>query len=125
VIRGALVGTAKPAKGLNGDGTAPVEAQGGGTVDIEAATATKVIASPTTLTFGRALGAVKVSRVLTLTNTSGATVHVSLSLANDGEGADGASIKLAGAPRGWRSPRARACPCRSPCERTGCPRRRR
>ena len=101
VIRGALVGTANSARGLDGDGTAPVEAQGGGAVDVEAAMATNVIASPATLTFGLARSSrVKVNRVLTLTNTSGATIHVSLSLGNDGEGADGATIRLGGAPSG-------------------------
>jgi minor extracellular serine protease Vpr len=101
VVRGALVGTAKPVDASGGGDTAPVEAQGGGSVDVAAAAATKVVASPASLTFGLARAArAKVSRVLTLTNTTAATIHVSLSLGRDGEGGDGASIALLGAPSG-------------------------
>ena len=39
VVRAALVGTAAPAKAVNGEDIAPVEAQGGGAVDVAAATA--------------------------------------------------------------------------------------
>ncbi len=82
VVRGALVGTARPVG--EGDGPAPVEAQGGGTVDIAAATAATVVAEPASLAFGLARAPdVTVKRVLTLANTGKATEHVSLSLARD------------------------------------------
>jgi minor extracellular serine protease Vpr len=95
VVRGALVGTARPVG--EGDGPAPVEAQGGGTVDIAAATAATVVAEPASLAFGLARAPdVTVKRVLTLANTGKATEHVSLSLARDG-GGDGAKVTLDGA----------------------------
>ena len=95
-------------------------------VDIAAAMAATVVASPASLTFGLARASrVNVNRVLTLTNTSRATIHVSVSLGRDGEGADGATISARGRAVGPRDrPGRERCPSRSRCGPTGCPRRR-
>jgi subtilisin family serine protease len=97
IVRGALVGTASAVRDLEGSGVAAVEAQGGGAVDLAAASAATVVAEPASLSFGLARAPrVSVKRVLTLANTSKSTVHVSLSLTRDGD--DGSSVALAGAP---------------------------
>jgi subtilisin family serine protease len=99
LVRGALVGSTKAVGGGEGDGPAAVEAQGGGAVDVAAATAATVVAEPTSLTFGLARATdVTVKRVLTLANTGTATVHVSVSLSRDGNGDDDSTIALEGAP---------------------------
>ena len=96
LVRGALVGTASAVG--EGDGPAPVEAQGGGAVDIAAASDATVVAEPASLTFGLARAPdVSVKRVLTLANTGAATANVSISLLRDG-GDDGSTVSLAGAP---------------------------
>ena len=98
IVRGALVGTAT-AVGGGGDGPAAVEAQGGGAVDPAGAVATSVVAEPSSLTFGLARAAsVKVSRVLTLANTSGSTVHVSIAFSRDRVDDGDAAVALTGAP---------------------------
>jgi hypothetical protein len=97
-VRGALVGTARAVRDLEGDSAAPVEAQGGGSVNVAAASAATVVAEPSSLSFGLARAPrVSVKRVLTLANTSKATVHVTVSLTRDG-GDDGSSVSLSGAP---------------------------
>ncbi|HET6171929.1 MAG TPA: S8 family serine peptidase [Gaiellales bacterium] len=97
-VRGALVGTAN-AVGGSGDGPAAVEAQGGGTVDPAGAVAATVVAEPSSLSFGLARAATaKVSRVLTLENTSSSTVHVSVALSRDRVDDGDASVSLSGAP---------------------------
>ena len=99
IVRGALVGSATQVGGGEGDAPAPVEAQGGGALDVAAAKAATVVAEPASLTFGLARAAeVSVERVLTLANTGSATAHVSISLRRDGDGDDGSSVSLAGAP---------------------------
>jgi subtilisin family serine protease len=98
VVRGALVGTARAVRDLEGDGAAPVEAQGGGAVNLAAASAATVVAEPSSISFGLARAPrVSVKRLLTLANTGKATMHVTLSLARDGDD-DGAAVSLAGAP---------------------------
>ncbi len=97
VVRGALVGSAT-AVGGDGDGPAAVEAQGGGAVNPARAVAASVVAEPASLSFGLARAAsVKISRVLTLANTSGSTVSVSLSLSRDKVDDGDASVALTGA----------------------------
>jgi subtilisin family serine protease len=99
LVRGALVGSAKAVGGGEGDGPAPVEAQGGGAVDVAGATDATVVAEPTSLSFGLARSAgVTVKRVLTVANTGPATVHVSVSLSRDGNGDGDSRIVLQGAP---------------------------
>ena len=98
VVRGALVGTADEVRDEEGDGTAPVEAQGGGSVDVAAASAAKVVAEPASLSFGLARAPnVSIKRVLTLANAGKASVRVSVSLVRDGSD-DGSSVELEGAP---------------------------
>jgi hypothetical protein len=99
LVRGALVGTATRAGGGEGDGPAPVEAQGGGAVNVAAASEATVVATPATLTFGLARRSqVGIKRVLTLANTSKATVHVAVTLVRDGGADDGSSVSLGGGP---------------------------
>ena len=100
VVRGALVGTASPVGGGEGDGDAPVEAQGGGAVDIGAAESATVVAEPTSLTFGLARArTVAIKRVLTLENTGKAPVHITVTLKRDGDGDSGSNVTLGGAPK--------------------------
>jgi subtilisin family serine protease len=98
IVRGALVGTATAVPG-EGDGPAAVEAQGGGAVSSAGAVAASVVAEPSSLTFGLArASSVKVSRVLTLANTSSSTVHVSIALSRDRADDGDASVTLTGVP---------------------------
>jgi subtilisin family serine protease len=98
VVRGALVGTSRAVRDDEGDGAAPVEAQGGGEVDVAAASAATVVAEPASLSFGLARAPrVSVKRVLTLANAGNAPVRVSVSLVRDGSD-DGSSVTLAGVP---------------------------
>ena len=99
VVRSALVGSAHPVGGGESDGAAPVEAQGGGSLNIGGAEATTVVAEPSSLTFGLARATkVSVKRVLTLANTGKALVHVTVTLARDGNGDGDSKITLGGAP---------------------------
>lgn len=96
VVRGALVGTARAVESADGEGPAPVEAQGGGAVDIAAATRATVVAEPASLTFGLARASqVGLKRVLTLANAGTASARVSLALTRDGDDG-GASVSLSG-----------------------------
>ena len=97
-VRGALVGTATAVPG-EGDGPAPVEAQGGGAVNPDAAVAATVVAEPTSLSFGLArAGSVKISRVLTLANTGSSTAHVAIALTRDHADDGDASVTLTDVP---------------------------
>ena len=98
LVRGALVGTATRVGGSDG-GPAPVEAQGGGAVNVAEASTARVVATPATLTFGLARRSqVGIKRVLTLANTTKATIHVAVTLVRDGGADDGSSVSLDGAP---------------------------
>ncbi len=98
VVRGALVGTARAVRDEEGDGAAPVEAQGGGSVNLAAASEATVVAEPASLSFGLARApSVSVKRVLTLANPGKEPVRVSVSLLRDGSD-DGSSVTLEGAP---------------------------
>ena len=98
VVRGALVGTARAVRDEEGDTAAPVEAQGGGSVNVAAASAATVVAEPASLSFGLARAPqVSVKRVLTLANTSTSSLRVSVSLLRDGSD-DGSSVTLDGEP---------------------------
>ena len=95
--------TARAVRGGEGDGAAPVEAQGGGSVSVAAASAATVVAEPSSISFGLARAPrVSVKRVLTLANTGKATVHVTVSLTRDGDD-DGADSRSPARPRSWRS----------------------
>ena len=97
-MQGALVGTATAAAGT-GDAPAAVEAQGGGVVSPAGAVAASLVAEPSSLSFGLARApSVKVSRVLTLANTSSSTAHVSIALSRDRVDDGDASVALTGVP---------------------------
>jgi minor extracellular serine protease Vpr len=98
-VRGALVGSGRQVGGGEGDGAAPVEAEGGGSVSVGNAEAATIVAEPASITFGLARARkVSVKRVLTLANTSTATVHVSIKLMRDGDGDGDSKLSLGGAP---------------------------
>jgi hypothetical protein len=98
IVQGALVGTATAAAGT-GDGPAAVEAQGAGVVSPAGAVAASLVAEPSSLSFGLARApSVKVSRVLTLANTSSSTAHVSIALSRDRVDDGDASVALTGVP---------------------------
>jgi minor extracellular serine protease Vpr len=98
IVQGALVGTATAAAGT-GDAPAAVEAQGGGVVSPAGAVAASLVAEPSSLSFGLARApSVKVSRVLTLANTSSSTAHVSIALSRDRVDDGDASVALTGVP---------------------------
>jgi subtilisin family serine protease len=88
-LKGLLVGTARP---LTGD---PVTAQGSGNVDVGAAVAGELAASPATLSLGRSSGAGwRVKASLTLTNLSTRVVRASLSVRTQDEGAAAVDFSL-------------------------------
>ena len=97
-VRAALVGSAHPVDAASADGatgTAGVERQGGGSVDIAAASATTLFAAPSALSFGAVTGTTAtVTRPLALTNHGAAPVTVALSLTPDGAADAGATAAL-------------------------------
>ena len=81
-LHGLLVGTAQQ---LSFD---PVTAQGAGLVDVGAATAGEIAASPSTLALGRSTGAGwRVGAAFTLTNLSTRRLHLKLAVRTQDEGA--------------------------------------
>jgi hypothetical protein len=88
-LKGLLVGTARL---VAGD---PVTAQGSGNVDVGAAVAGELAASPATLSLGRSSGAGwRVKAPLTLTNLSTRTVHATLAIHTQDEGAAAVDFSL-------------------------------
>ena len=88
-LHGLLVGTARQ---LSGD---PVTAQGAGLVDVGAATAGEVAASPSTLALGRSTGAGwRVNASFTLTNLSTRRIVVNLGMRTQDEGAAAVDFSL-------------------------------
>ncbi len=86
-LKGLLAGSARP---LSSD---PVTAQGAGLVDVGGAAATEVVASPTSIPFGRATSTSwKTSQQLELRNVSVRRLRLSLAFAVASEGA--ASVQL-------------------------------
>ena len=81
-LKGLLVGTARP---LAAD---PITAQGAGNIDVGAAVAGELAASPSTLALGRSSGAGwRVKASLTLTNLSTRTVRTTIAVRTQDEGA--------------------------------------
>jgi subtilisin family serine protease len=81
-LSGLLVGSAHQLP------TDPVTVQGGGLIDVGAATAGEVAASPSTLALGRSTGpGWRVKASFTVTNLSTRTLHVSLGARTQDEGA--------------------------------------
>jgi minor extracellular serine protease Vpr len=81
-LSGLLVGSAQQLP------TDPVTLQGAGLVDVGSATAGEVAASPSTLAFGRSTGAGwRVKASFTVTNLSTRTLHLSLGIRTQDEGA--------------------------------------
>jgi subtilisin family serine protease len=88
-LKGLLVGTARQ---LQLD---PVAAQGSGNVDLGAAVAGELAASPATLAFGRSSGAGwRVQASFTLTNLSTRAVHVAVGVRTQDEGAAAVDFSL-------------------------------
>jgi hypothetical protein len=88
-LKGLLVGTARP---VIGD---PVTSQGSGSVDVGAAVAGELAASPATLSLGRSSGAGwRVKASLTLTNLSTRTVLATLAVRTQDEGAAAVDFSL-------------------------------
>ena len=88
-LSGLLVGSAQP---LPAD---PVTHQGAGLVDVGAATAGEVAASPSTLALGRSTGAGwRVKASFTVTNLSTRTLHVALGVRTQDEGAAAVDLHL-------------------------------
>ena len=96
-LRGALVGTASAtgAKSATGLVLDPVEAQGGGAVDPVAASATSLVAAPTSLSYGLA-GSDPFSGTLPLVlqNVSDQPVSVHLGFVQDGVGDAGITADI-------------------------------
>jgi subtilisin family serine protease len=91
-LRGALVGTASATgvQGPTGLTLDPVEAQGAGAADTEAASATALVATPTSLSFGLAgSDPFSASQPVVLQNVSDQPVSVHLGFVRDGAGDDG------------------------------------
>jgi minor extracellular serine protease Vpr len=81
-LKGLLVGTARP---LTAD---PITSQGAGNIDVGASVAGELAASPSTLALGRSTGAGwRVKASFTLTNLSTRTVHASVGVRTQDEGA--------------------------------------
>jgi minor extracellular serine protease Vpr len=88
-LKGLLVGTARQIQ------LDPVAVQGSGNVDLGAAVAGELAASPATLAFGRSSGAGwGVHASFTVTNLSTRTVHVSLGVRTQDEGAAAVDFSL-------------------------------
>jgi minor extracellular serine protease Vpr len=88
-LKGLLVGTARPVKGD------PVTAQGAGTVDVGAAVAGELAASPATLALGRSSGAGwRAKASLTLTNLSTRDVRATVAVRTQDEGAAAVDFSL-------------------------------
>jgi subtilisin family serine protease len=88
-LGGLLVGSARP---LPVD---PVTQQGAGLVDVGAATAGEVAASPSTLALGRSTGAGwRVNASFTVTNLSTRAIHVALGVRTQDQGAAAVDFKL-------------------------------
>ena len=88
-LKGLLVGTATV---VDGD---PVTSQGSGNVDVGAAVAGELAASPATLSLGRSSGAGwRVKASLTLTNLSTRTVRATLGVRTQDEGAAAVDFSL-------------------------------
>jgi subtilisin family serine protease len=88
-LKGLLVGTARA---VPGD---PITAQGSGTVDVGAAAAGELAASPATLALGRSSGAGwRVKASLTLTNLSTRTVRTTIAVRTQDEGAAAVEFSL-------------------------------
>jgi len=88
-LKGLLVGTAHA---VEGD---PVTAQGAGNIDVGAAIAGELAASPATLSLGRSSGAGwRVKASLTLTNLSTRTVRASIFVRTQDEGAAAVDFAL-------------------------------
>jgi subtilisin family serine protease len=88
-LKGLLVGTARH---VEGD---PVTVQGAGNVDVGGAAAGELAASPATLALGRSTGAGwRVKASLTLTNLSTRTVHATIAVRTQDEGAAAVDFTL-------------------------------
>ncbi len=88
-LSGLLAGSAQP---LPAD---PVTHQGAGLVDVGAATAGEVAASPSTLALGRSTGAGwRVKASFTVTNLSTRTLHLALGVRTQDEGAAAVDFRL-------------------------------
>jgi hypothetical protein len=88
-LSGLLVGTARP---LRGD---PVSHQGAGLVDVGAAVAGEVAASPGTLALGRSTGAGwRVKASFTLTNLSTRSLRLQLGVRTQDEGAAAVDFRI-------------------------------
>jgi Subtilase family len=104
-LAGLLVGNAQP---LHGEG---ITFQGGGLVDVGAAAAGEVAASPSTLTLGRSTGAGwRVKASFTLTNLSTRTLRLTLGIRTLAEGA--AAVDFSVRPGRIALPRGRSVPVR-------------
>ena len=97
----------------------PVTAQGSGNVDVGAAVAGELAASPATLAFGRSTGAGwRVKASFTLTNLSTRTVRAALAVRTQDEGAAAVDFSLQPEPRA-PAPRAERARSRRRAHRVG------